>query len=180
VHRIAGWLLGGIGLLLLWAVVSRVRTYGRLLSDAHFQWLAIRVPDLKSAALARLIAAEADAIADLSDPRVLSTKPGLVVVYTVRQREAEFIHHCSVSFPGQHVAQGSVELFLHFVVRLLGLPLPELRFERGASGVQHAECVLSTEAHAALAAQAPREWSAAELLALRSEAMDARRVSSPS
>ena len=173
-NRIVGWLLGGIGLLLLWAVVSRVRSYARLLSDAHFRSIAERAPDLKRAALARMIGAESDAIADLSDPRVLSTEAGLAVVYTVRPYEAGFVHHCSLSFPGQHVAQGSIELFLHFVVRVLGLPLQGLRFERGASA-HHAECVLSAEAHAAFAAQAPRDWSAAELLTLRSEAMDARR-----
>jgi len=173
-----GWLLGGVGLLLLWAIVSRIRTYGRLLSDAHFRAIAERVPDLKRGALARMLG-EADAIADLNDPRVLRTEAGLAVVYTVRPQEAEFIHHCSVSFPGEQVAQGSIELFLQFVVRLLDLPLQGLRFERGQLGVQHAECVLGAEAHAAFAARAPRDWSPAELLALRSEAMAARRPPTP-
>ena len=172
------WLLGGVGLLLLWLVVSRIRTYGRLLSDTHFRSIADRVPDLRRGALAQMIG-ESDAIREPNDPRVLRTEAGLAVVYTVRPQEAEFIHHCSVSFPGQQVAQGSLELFLLFVVRLLGLPLQGLRLERGQLGVQHAECVLGAEAHAAFAARTPGEWSEAELLALRSEAMAARRPLNP-
>ncbi|HKO52678.1 MAG TPA: hypothetical protein VJV79_33455 [Polyangiaceae bacterium] len=174
--RVLSWLLGGMGLCLLWALVSRIRRYGGLFSDAHFLSIASRAPELKRAALARIIDAETEAIYDAGDPRVLKTEVGLAIVYTVSRREAEFIHHCSVSFPGQHIAQGSGELFLHFVVRLLGLPTQQMRFYSGMGAAQHAECALSPEDHAALATQAPPERSRADLLALRSEAMRARVV----
>jgi len=175
--------MGGVGLLLLWLFLSRARTYARLLSDAHFRAIARGVPTLKRAALSNLLdqrlAAEAGAIRDASDPRVLQTPEGLALVYTVSQLEEKFVHHCSLSFPGQHVAQGTLDLFIQVVARLLNFPRVDTHFGTGASGVRHAECVLSPESHAAFAAQAPSEWSDHELQALRAEALQARASSHP-
>ncbi|HET7542152.1 MAG TPA: hypothetical protein VFK05_19930 [Polyangiaceae bacterium] len=173
-NQIAIWLLSGLGAILLWGLLARVRHYGRLLSDAHFQALASRTADLKRAAITRIIGSEADAIYDASDPRVLRTEAGLAVVYTVTLRQAEFVHHYSVSFPGQHVAQGTKALFVQFIARLLGLPLEKIRFDGGAGAVQHAECALSADAHAALVAEPPLDLSPEKLRALRLEAMNAR------
>lgn len=174
VNHVLSGVLGGLGLLLLGALVSRARSYGRLLSDAHFLSIASGAARLRRAACARVINAEADAIADANDPRVLSTELGLAIVYTVTRRQAEFTHHCSVSFPGQHVAQSSLELFLHFVVRVLEFPTQQTRVEPGVGAVRHAECVLSADEHADLEARAPLDLSASNLLAWRSEAMNAR------
>jgi len=174
-YRIASWLLGGMGLLLLWALVSRARSYRRLLSDAHFLAIASGAADLKRAARERVIRVESDAIADARDARVLRTGAGLALVYTVTLRGGDFVHHCSVSFPGQHVAQGSTELFLQFAVRVLGFPVAQTRCEQGSGAVKHAECALSATQHAALGEQPALDLSIEHLRALRLEAMNARR-----
>lgn len=163
-----------MGLLVSWAIVSRARTYARLLSDAHFRTISQRVPALRREALARIVHEERDAIRDANDSRVLRTEHGLAIVYTVSKLEEKFVHHCSVSFPEQHVAQGSRDLFMHFMVLRLGLPLKELHSGGGFSAVRHAECVLSPEAHAALTAQPLPDLSDSELLAMRKQAMQAR------
>jgi hypothetical protein len=115
-----------------------------------------------------------DAPRDASDPRILKTDVGLVLVYTVSREDAEFVHHCSASVPGDHVAHGTLEFFLSFVLLSLGLPATKARFSLAAGHVHHAELKLSEAEQAALLALPPLDTSAQNLFALRAQAVDAR------
>jgi hypothetical protein len=170
----AGWILGAIALLLLWVLIARVRTYGRLLADAHFLAIGRGAPALKQAALLRIMATHENAVGDPSDPRILKSAAGLVIVYTVSKREAEFVHHCSASVPGDQVAHGALDFLLSYVLLVLGLPSQKANVAIGAGNVHHAELLLSADEHAALLAGPPLDTSDASLFALRATAAQAR------
>jgi hypothetical protein len=170
----AGWILGTIALLLLWALIARVRTYGRLLADAHFLAIGRGAPALKQAALRRIVTTPEDAVGDPGDPRILKSAAGLVIVYTVSQREAKFVHHCSASVPGDQVAHGALEFLLSYVLLVLGLSSQKARFAIGAGNVHHAELSLSADEQAALIAGPALDTSDASLFALRAAAAEAR------
>jgi hypothetical protein len=172
----AGWVLGAIALLLLWALVARIRTYGRLLSDAHFLAIGRGAPALKSAALERIATPQEERVVDASDPRILKTAAGLAIVYTVSRQDAEFVHHCSASVPGNRVAHGALQFLLSFALLLLGLPLAKARFAIGAGNIHHAELKLSAEEQAGIAAQPQLDTSDTNLFALRARAAEARRA----
>jgi hypothetical protein len=169
-----GWICGGVAGLVLWAIVARIRLYRRLLSDGHFLALGGGLPALKQAALSRIIALETDAIRGPNDPRILRTDYGLAVLYTISEQATEFVHHCSVSVPGVHVAQGSLDLFLQFTLRSLGLPLASASFDRGAGNVHHANVVLSASEQTSLLGQPLLDTSPANLLALRTAVINGR------
>jgi hypothetical protein len=166
-----GWIFGAFALLLLWAVFSRFRFYRRVLADAHFLALGRAAPALKQAALTRIIVSDADAVPAPDDPRILRSAAGVAIVYTVSQDAAELVHHCSVSLPGQHIAQGTLQTLLGFALRVLDLPVERARFGRAAGPVHHAEVRLSADEHAAQLARPVLDTAPANLLALRDAAL---------
>jgi hypothetical protein len=154
-------------------LVSRASMYGRLFGDEHFVEIGRRVSGLKAAALARVI--DSDAEPDVqNDPRILKTPLGLAIVYTIKKRETEFVHHCSVGATRSATAHAVGETFLLFVAKVLGLPIEKMTFEIADSTVHHAEAVVSEAEHAALAAALVVDVSMANVAELRRAAMETR------
>jgi hypothetical protein len=164
-----------IAFLLLAMLVARIRVYGRLLSDAHFLNIGQGMPALRAGAFTESIRADQDAIRSSDDARVLKTDAGMAIVYTIVQQGSDFVHHCSVGLPGDHVAHGTLDFLLSFVLLLLKLPLDQMRFEIGAGSVHHAQINLSEAEHAALAALPSSDTSPTHLFALRAAAVEARK-----
>src|SRR5262249_45910610 len=131
-------------------VVSRAKTYRRLFGDDHFLEIAKAAARLKAAGVEQLTQTDSDLPSSSDDPRILLTSAGLAIVYTVRQEEAAFRHHCSVGVQRGITANAVGGTFLMYVARLLGLPIERMQFEIGKSTVHHGEVVLDAAQHEAL------------------------------
>jgi hypothetical protein len=134
---------------------------------------------VKAAALARPIRSESDEPAGPGDPRILATRAGLVIVYTVTENGLSengpsFVHHCSVSVVGGPTAHAVGGTFLLLVAKLLGLPRDGLSCQITDSTVHCAEMALDATRHAALSAAPVLAPRPAELAAVRREALEAR------
>jgi len=148
--------------ILLW-IASRIATYRRVFSDAHFAELRAAAPRLKAAAYER-----ADQEFQLptgpDDPRALLTSAGLRVFYTVTKEDGLFAHHCSVSLSGGVTPRAVGGRFIAECVRLFGLPADKVKYEVGQSTVHHAEAVLSPAENEALESSARRlAWQRQEV-----------------
>jgi hypothetical protein len=168
------WFMLSLLALAVLAIVPRARMYGRLFGDQHFIEIARRLASIKTAALANVTSGDEAPRSPADDPRVLVTVERLVVVYTVKQRDAAFVHHCSVSVAGSATAHAVGSTFLVFVVKVLGLPIDKMIFEFGDTTVHHAETVLDGAAHAALAAAPTVAVTATNVGEIRREVMEAR------
>jgi hypothetical protein len=105
---------------------------------------------------------------------MFATSSGLVVVYTVAKREAEFVHHCSVSTRGGVTAHTVGSTFLLLVVRLLGLPAERMDFHFGQSTVHHGEVAVDEAEHGVLSAAPVLEITPANIAELRADVMESR------
>jgi hypothetical protein len=159
-----GWIVaGGIVALLGAFVRSRVTRYQRLFSPEHLLEVARSVGRLKAAAIEKMVTEADPGPEALDDPRILATSAGLVVLYTVREQEPEFLHHCSISIGGGHTPHAVGRTFMALIVNLVGLPLDKTRFMRGRSSVHHAEVALSAAEHTALAARPVEDRAASDI-----------------
>jgi hypothetical protein len=146
-----GWIVGGlIAALVVAAVRSRLRMYRRLFSHEHFLEVARAAPSLKAAAVENPVIGDSFDPTTPDDPRVLLTKAGLAVLYTVGKRESAFVHHYSVSVAGQYTARAVGATFVALLAKQIGLPLEKARFWIGNSTVHHAQVTLSEAEHATL------------------------------
>lgn len=171
-----GWICGGLVIVALVAwIVFRWTTYGRIFADAHFTEVAQGVARLKVAALERVVTTDADEVRSPTDPRVLVTKAGLALVYTVRRLEDRFVHHYSVSVAGGFTAHAVGETFVLFAAKLLGVPFETLALGVGRSTVHHAEFQLSPSEQTEFAGRPVPEVSLAEIEAFRKEWFEARK-----
>ncbi len=154
-------------------IMSRARKYRRLFSDDHFAEIVRRAPALKQAALGHVMATDADAPSSPADPRVMTTSAGLAIVYTVRARMTDHVHHVSVSAAGGYTAHAVGATFTAAIVELVALPADKTRFGVTRSTVHHAEVVLDEAEHARVCDAPMRETDVAEL---RRACLDARRT----
>lgn len=168
------WLFVALLVVFGLVVVSRARMYGRLFGDEHWIEIGRGIPAVKTAAFARVIETDADAPKPPDDPRILATSCGLVVIYTVLKRDADFVHHCSVGMRGGVTAHAVGETFLLLVVKTLGLPAKRMAFHFGESTVHHGEVVVDEAEHQALAVAPVLEISATNVAEFRREVMEAR------
>jgi hypothetical protein len=129
---------------------------------------------VKAAAFARVIETDADAPAPPDDPRILVTSCGLVIVYTVQKRDAEFAHHCSVGTKGGATAHAVGSTFLLLIVKLLGLPAEKTGYQIADSTVHHAEAVVDEAEHAALSGARGVDVSASNVAEFRRDVMEDR------
>lgn len=155
-------------------VASRARLYGRLFGDDHWIEIGRGIAGVKAAAFARVIDTDDDAPTSRDDPRILATSSGLVIVYTVQKRDADFVHHCSVGTKGGATAHAVGSTFLLLVVRLLGLPAEKVTYQIADSTIHHAEAVVDDAGHHALSAAPVPELSAGNVAELRRDVMEAR------
>lgn len=167
------WALGILLVsLLVWAVL-RSRHYARLYGDAHLLAIARALPALKRGALDLPVTPDDGPMGE-RDGRVLRTELGLALVFTLSAKRDGTLHHLSLSFPDQLVAQGTSELLLATVVHLLRWPAAEVRMSRGNDLVQHAQWHASVAAHTAWAAEPVLQPAASELRKLRVAALELR------
>ncbi len=142
--------------------------YNRVFSDEHFQEVSARLPALKRAALERVIVPGSDAVCMSEDPRGLLTSAGLTVLYLVG-REGDWFHHdLSINSPSCGYTTHAVgEMFIYFLVRLLGVEMDRLRLGVSPRAVHHAAFTLSTGEHEQFAGQPVTPVSPEELAAFR-------------
>ena len=121
-----------------------------------------------------------DTLEALADRSLLTTiecargAPRFGMMLAVREHEAQFVHHCSVSVAGGYTAHAVGAMFLGFTTSLLGLPWERMTFEIGKSTVHHGEIVLDRADHQALAARPVAEPSMADVTAFRQSWSKAR------
>ena len=168
------WFVLALIVLAALVIVPRMRMYGRLFGDEHFVEIARGLGRIKTAALAHVASADEAPSSPAEDPRILVTTERLVVVYTVKQRDADFVHHCSVSVAGGVTAHAVGSTFLVFVVKVLRLPIAKMIFAFADTTVHHGEAVVDAAAHAALAAAPVVGVTASNVGEIRREAMEAR------
>jgi hypothetical protein len=74
------------------------------------------------------------------DARVLQTSEGLVFVYTISlDPDGRYIHHASVSIPGQVTVHAVGEIFVLLWARQLGVGYERLVLKASPATVHHAE-----------------------------------------
>jgi hypothetical protein len=171
----AGWIIVGLVVVAAAAfLLLRVGSYRRLFADEHLMAIGHGAKSLKAAAVARVIRTDDDRPASPSDPRILTTPAGLVIVYTVQERGSRFAHHCSVSVAGGITAHAIGGTFVVFVMKLMGLPIERSEFEIGASTVHHGEATLDQTEHDELVRTPTTEVSTSNVAELRHAALTAR------
>jgi hypothetical protein len=171
-----GWIVGGVVVVAVVGVIAkRSALYRRLFSDEHFAEVARAAASLKAGALERVLVSDLDGPRSPADPRVFVSSAGLAIVYTVRQLDGGFVHHCSVSLAGSPTAHALGATFLLFVTRFIGLDWDGMGFEVGRSTVHHGEIMLTPPQHDTFAKQAVAEPSRENVSACR-VAADAKRA----
>jgi hypothetical protein len=168
------WLFVSLLVVFGLVVASRARMYGRLFGDEHWLEIGRGIAGTKAAALGRVIETDGDAPVSRGDPRIIATSSGLVIVYTVQKREADFVHHCSVGTRGGATAHAVGSTFVVLVAKLLGLPTEKTTYQIADSTIHHAEAVVDEAEHLALAAAPVPEVSAGNVAELRRDVMEAR------
>lgn len=169
------WILAGLAIMAICGIVWRLRSYGRLFADSHLMEFGEALPGLKQAAMLHVTAGGEWPAPSPGDGRAMATSAGLVFVYTVSINPAgKYVHHASVSIPGQVTAHAVGEMFILLWARLLGIGYDRLALQMSPTTIHHAEFVLN-ESEQADFAQRPVEMPTADMLkAFRAECLAVR------
>jgi hypothetical protein len=109
------------------------------------------------------------------DGRVLQTSGGLAFVYTVSlQPDGRYVHHASVSMPGEVTTHAVGEIFVLLWARLLGIGYERLVLEVSPATVHHAEFMLDASEQAEFAQRPVAVPTVDMLKAFQAECMRAR------
>jgi hypothetical protein len=170
---VVGYIVGGVvvALILLWVLV-RASKYKQVFADAHFLEVANELPELKARALA-----QADQPLDTSrwtpqdETRRLITSAGLVVVYTIAPDGDQYVHHLSVSLRGGYTAHAVGDMFIWWLLRLLGVDIQRCRLLISQRTVHYAIWQVDREEQAVFANCSVAEPSAADVAGFRQEWM---------
>jgi hypothetical protein len=156
-------------------ILSRVFMYERLFAAPHLMQFGQALPALKQAAMQEVIRCDGWATPSFGDARVLRTSAGLVFVYTVSADAAgKYIHHASVSIPGQVTMRVVGDTFILLWAKLLGVGYERINLQISPATVHHAEFVLDESEHLDFA-QRPVETPTVEALkAFQAECLKAR------
>ena len=157
---------------LIWVGVARVFLYRRLFSVSHLMEFAQELAPLKQAALLDLDPQDKER--SPGDAPILRTSVGLALVYTVSTRSGGYVHHASVSLPGQATAHAVGATFILLWARHLGFDYGRLALRVSPSTVHHAELVLDEDEQLRFAAQPVEAPTAEWLRALQVECATAR------
>jgi hypothetical protein len=154
----------------IWRGVARVSLYRRLFGVPHLMEFAQELAALKQAALRDLDPQDKER----GDAPILRTSVGLALVYTVSRRGGGYVHHASVSLPGQAAAHAVGATFILLWARRLGFDYGRLALRVSPSTVHHAEIVLDEDEHSRFAAQPVDAPTAEWLQAFQAECAVAR------
>jgi hypothetical protein len=166
-----GWICAGLAVAMLvgWGL-ARWRLYSRLFADEHLLEVARGVVQLKEAALAKVIEAPEQELRSPEDPRVLRSRLGLALLYTVSHREpGRYVHHASVSLVGGPTAHAVGELFILLWAKVLGVPHEGLTLGVSQATVHHAEFVLDEPGEAEFARRPTHELAPDQVAEFRGE-----------
>jgi hypothetical protein len=157
------WLLACLAIPVVGWILSRVFAYNRLLATPHLMQFGQALPALKQAAM-REVGRPGSAPLLPDDARVLRTSAGLAFVYTVSVEPAgKYVHHASVSIPGQVTVHVVGDTFILLWAKLLGVRYERLSFQISPTTLHHAEFVLD-ESEQSDFAQRPVEAPTVESL----------------
>jgi hypothetical protein len=157
---------------LTWVGVARVSLYRRLFGVPHLMEFAQELAPLKQAALRDLDPQDKDR--PPGDAPILRTSVGLALVYTIGTRSGSYVHHASVSLPGQATAHAVGATFVLLWAQRLGFDFGRLALRVSPSTVHHAEVVLNEDEQSRFAAQPVEAPTAEWLEAFLSECATAR------
>jgi hypothetical protein len=152
-------------LAILWLLDS-YRAYAKVFADEHFREVAAQLPALKKAALERVILSASDGVCKPEDPRGMLTSSGLAVLYLIGREGFCFHHDLSVSWPIRaYTPSGVANVFICFLVHLLGIGMERLCLRLSSKTVHHAAFTLNAEeqdqfANRALTCLSPEELAA--------------------
>jgi hypothetical protein len=132
-------------------MLSRGKLYSNFFSEGHLDELAKLAKELHQESLQ-----PTEASADPKQPPHRISSAGLLLVYTLRRTEPQYIAHLSLSYRGGWFASFAAGIFIAFLRRVLGLPVPCTLLGVSANGVYHAEWTLD-------APPTPNHQSAQEL-----------------
>jgi hypothetical protein len=158
---------------LTWWGFARASFYRRLFGVPHMMEFAQELAALKQAALRDLDPQDKDR--SPGDAPILRTSAGLALVYTVSTRPGGgYVHHASVSLPGQATAHAVGATFILLWARRLGFDYAHLALRVSPSTVHHAEVVLDEEEQSRFAAEPVEAPTAEWLQAFQTECATAR------
>ena len=169
------WLLACLAIMAGWWIVSRVRSYNRLLAVSHLMQFGEALPALKQAAMRGVMTGASGMPSSPGDARILRTSAGLVFVYTISiDPDGRYVHHASVSVPGQVTAHSVGETFILLWARLLDVEYGRLVLQISPATVHHAEFALG-ESEQSDFARRPVEAPTEDMLkAFQAECLRAR------
>jgi hypothetical protein len=160
---------------LVWWMVSRLSSYRRLFADRHLVEFSQGLAVVKQAALRNIAPADADDIQSADDARILRTSADLALLYTVTIRSpGRYVHHASVSIPGEVTAHAVGAMFILLWARLLGVGYEHLSLGVSAATVHHAEFELNEEEQVDFVQRAVDVPTAEWLQAFQAECLTAR------
>jgi hypothetical protein len=152
----------------------RNRLSRRLLAVDHLIETAQGLQSVFRAALNQPIESSA-AFAPLPrDPRVLVTRTGLLVYYTVTPCDGQYAHHLSLSAKGGYLPRFAGETLVLYLAGLLGVPQDRLALSVSPTTVHHAEFVLDAAEQLQMARRAINPPPLEKLSALRKALARAR------
>jgi hypothetical protein len=153
------WILAGLAIVLAWLILSRLRSYEKLFATSHLMEFGQALAALKRAAMQNMMT-----VLSPDDARVLQTSAGLALIYTINlDPDGRYIHHASVSIPGQVTTAAVGEMFILLWARLLGFGYERLVLDMSPATVHHAEFVLN-ESEQADFARRPVEAPTVDML----------------
>lgn len=150
VLAVATMLLAGLSC--CWLLRGRLTR--RLLAEDHLHAVARDLEGVKRAACRLLLASPADFAPLPRDPRVLVTRAGLLLFYTVSRDGSSYCHHLSLSVVGGYLPRKAGAALIPFLGGLLGIPPDRLQRRILLSTIHDLQFVLDEKEHAEFQARA--------------------------
>ena len=172
------WLLACLAIatagLVSW-IVLRLLWYRRLFAAPHLMQFAQGLAAVKQAAMQDMVASDREDVRPPDDARILRTSAGLALLYTVSLgATGTYIHHASISTPGQPTTHAVGETFILLWAKLLGVEYGRLALDVSPMTVHHAEFVLNEHEQSELAQRSVETPTAEWLQAFLAECATAR------
>lgn len=127
-------------LVMVFYLARRIWFYRRLYADVHFSQICQAMDALRNAAMAQTACKPSHVRSD--DPRILITRRGLLIYYTIQKTEQGYQHHLSLSLPGRFMPVSAGRTFLACVMTLLNWPLDSTVCFYTTSGHYHADWIM--------------------------------------
>jgi len=109
-----------IGMIIVTIIMlPRIRKYSKIFNSNHYSEILLKLEDVKNAALNNIESDVNTLPIKKDDPRVLITKAGLAIFYTITTATDKYHHHISISCYGKYTPCAVGEHFVLFVADIM-------------------------------------------------------------